>query len=818
MATQYHIVHYFLRAILSISFSSSVLSCIASVTKAEEVVRLFPIDAASHEWVEFEAAGFDQVVTGVIYRQGDATNGLPLSSIGTGYLDVDIDATLGQCTLFNTFVRPRELGGIPFLGIAVDGRTTVLTTKPMDGVDTARRIHYWGHYPVADLEFELAGPVQVGLRAYSPFLPGDTTASNTPGTVFELHLRNTEATRHKVTVALSFPGPSEKEVGAVNPYRNHAGQEMPSTVSFTREKIGPQTNPANGQSRLSGVHFTSRCPRGGFWRGDLVTGYALGIIGEEKLRDGGPLAADADAWRQIATRLPQADKTEPGTSIAADLILEPDETRVLRFVLAWYAPRWVAQQYNGEWLSGNRSFYVHKYAERYKDAREVAEFLEREHQQILYRILAWQQVIYTENRLPGWLQDSLINILHLLGQNSFWDVSAAGVNKPGHWLGQDGVFCINESLVSCASPAVMPCEWLGNAPVNYFFPDLARLTTKAHAYYQRANGQVPVWLGIGTVLEWPSYDIEAATNGSAFVQLVDRLWQRSRDDQVLEELYPSVKAAIQFTAGELDIDGDGLPDCDDTNYSSHFFDCFQWHGTVAPVASLWLGALRVGERMAQSVGDDAFARDCRTWYAKGRASLEERLWNEEAGSYLLYNRPSTGDRSAIVSADQLLGQWVAYYHGTEPIYPKARLAQVLDTMRRLNVDLIPCGLLCGINPDGSISNENDLYYAMHPAGSVNMAAALMIYHDDAELRKTGLEAVRRTWKTMVIDHGLAWKMPVMVDLDKETNETKPIHQDYYHNSSLWVIPPAILGQDVRRFCAPGGFVHRILQASLKPEP
>ena len=53
-----------------------------------------------------------------------------------------------------------------------------------------RRVRYWGHYPVADVEFELDCPISVVLRAWSPFLPGDVAASNVPGALFEVHLRN----------------------------------------------------------------------------------------------------------------------------------------------------------------------------------------------------------------------------------------------------------------------------------------------------------------------------------------------------------------------------------------------------------------------------------------------------------------------------------------------------------------------------------------------------------------------------------------------------------------------------------------------------
>jgi hypothetical protein len=48
----------------------------------------------------------------------------------------------------------------------------------------ARDLHYWGHYPVADMEVDWDCPVRAGLRAWSPFVPGDIDASMVPGAVF----------------------------------------------------------------------------------------------------------------------------------------------------------------------------------------------------------------------------------------------------------------------------------------------------------------------------------------------------------------------------------------------------------------------------------------------------------------------------------------------------------------------------------------------------------------------------------------------------------------------------------------------------------
>ena len=64
---------------------------------------------------------------------------------------------------------------------------------------------YWGHYPIADVEYKSDAPVGIGVRSWSPFIPGDAKVSNTPGAVFEVHLRNQGNDKgRKVAWSLAF--------------------------------------------------------------------------------------------------------------------------------------------------------------------------------------------------------------------------------------------------------------------------------------------------------------------------------------------------------------------------------------------------------------------------------------------------------------------------------------------------------------------------------------------------------------------------------------------------------------------------------------
>ena len=348
-------------------------------------------------------------------------------------------------------------------------------------------------------------------------------------------------------------------------------------------------------------------------------------------------------------------------------------------------------------------------------------------------------------------------------------------------------------------------------PILYFFPELAELNLRSYAYWQLANGKIPFNFGYGSVIDSPvSYDAEVVTNGAEFVQMLDRLWQRTGDNSLLEKYYPNAKLAMQFMMRETDIDGNGLPDCE---AASHIFDCYHWHGNSSMVSSFWLGTLMVGERLANEVGDDEFARQCHQWFLQGKQSLDEELWNPEARSYLNYAKPGTELRSDIVLVDQLIGQWIARYHGVETPYADERASEVLNTISRLNAKKSPDGLINGVHPDGRDVEENHIYNGIHVGVSTHFTSALMLYDEDPLIREVGLEMSRLAWNMMVVKHGRAFNAPVFITVNKESGQTAPQNEDYYHNTSVWILPPAIYREDVKTFCAADGLVDRIVRAA-----
>lgn len=735
---------------------------------AMQVNGLFPADLPAAKWVEFQAAGYDKPVTGIIFRDGTMLPGMPLGALGTGFVSLGTDGTLDHlATIFSDYMvrgrgKTRESvpsRRLPFLGLSVGGKTTLLALNQPEGIATAKQIHYWGHYPIADLEYETGGPIAVGLRAWTPLIPDDEAASNTPGAVFEARLRNESDQTQRGALAFSFDGPG-------------ANWSMVERRAVEGEFNGVE------------VHWADK---NGFDRQ-----YAIGLIGKGPIRVGGALGCNADAWNQISRTLPPPTPDKTGASVAIDFSIEPGREKVFRFVLAWYAPKWRTD-------FGNT--YVNKYADRFAGAAEVAQHLTREHRPLLRRVAAWQQVVYAEDRLPGWLRDALVNVTAILAQNSFLVKSA----DPGHWWGTEGFFCVNESLVSAPQQACIACDQFSEWVVNLLFPKLGLRKLRAYKHYQKKDtGQTPSTLGRRTDPDCPFFNQQLAIDGQVYVHMVDRYRLSASDDKILDEWYPSVKAAMKFMF-TVDGDHDGLPDVKGTN---HYLDVWKMQGAAVHVSMSWLATLRIAERMARLQSDETFAAECRHWYEKAARSLEDKLWNEPVGSYLLYHDTAGGAKSDTVVCDQLIGQMFAQLHNLPDVLPADRVNTIMKTLERLNVPATPHGIRIASRPDGGEDTVCNYSRCIIPSYSTLSVAIVMVSSGQKDFEKLGLEIVRRCWHNMVFRQNMAWDMPCMLKVDG----TRNWGVEYYHNTMLWAFPLAVLKQDIHTACSTGGFIYRIREA------
>ena len=782
------------------AFVTACFVCV-SVSFAQNGGKLFSADLPSREWVEFKTAGFTKPVCGVINRiDKSPCCGVPLGGISTGCLDIDPTGTIGFCNIFNGYPREPKLFD-PFLGIAVGDKTWVLASEkvvkggllescvekgrephypkrqqnpafwhkiklPIQDVSGAIEIHYFGHYPIVDIEYETDCPVNVALRAYSPFLPGQIQISDTPAAVFEVILRNTSTKSQKGTLAFNFNAPLQ-DVKRQNYFKpqNEVGPPPIFKRSMIKEK-------ATGTI----VRYEDAA-------------YALAVLNEsDNVRSGGAL--DYKTWSKIDTILPKVQESQAGSCLAVGFDLKPGEIRTVKYLLAWFVPTW--GETGTKWHRMN--------AQVYPSAEDVIDFMAANHESILKKIINWQQVVY-DSKYPLWLKDTLVNCLALITEDGYY---AQPKSPLGDWC-PDGLFGMIECPRACPQISCIPCDWYGNMPIVYFFPKLAHSTLKGYKQYQRKeDGAAPFMFGAHTDMNraynQQPYENQIMLNGVCYVDMVYRMWQRSGDKKLLAEFYDSVKASTTLTAtmGEEPYPVVGFPPGDK---QTEWWEGWPWTGIATHAAGMHLSNIMLAESMAKAMGDEVFAKQCRSWFKKGSETLESNNWLD--GSYLLFNKPQTGKKSDNVMSNQLDADWANAYLGLkEGVFKPDRALATLETIERTCFNEM-VGAVSFASRDGS---QELTTYGIFPPETLILGMTYM-YKDDKE---TGIKVSYDCMYNMVIRQGKGWDMTNMVNAD--TGEVR-FGTDYYQMMILWAVPVAIDGQSLKEFCAPGGFVDKIMKAA-----
>lgn len=803
---------------------------------------LFDPDLPSAKWTTFIAHGYSNPVTGIIYR-GDhqPVTGMPVGVLDTGFIDISPDGTFGNSTIFNDMTPRGGPLNTPFLGLSVAGKSWVLA-DPRSGVfvecntDTlmttehenvvfASMIDYWGHYPVVDMQFRTEAPIDVAIRTWAPFVPGDVKAMNTPGMAFEIHLKNITTTEQAGTLAFSFPGflhhqTKNRSIG----YPHLACDPKLPEPCITREHIG-------GENSGVVVYDENR-----------NVSYCLLAIGEKSPRIGADLGNDINKWASIDVSLPPTTGDgEGGSSVAVDFALKPGEKRIIQFVLSWYAPVWDANgtpgagdvepfapfaAHQNSFTARNKSFR-HMYTTIYNNATDAANYLVNNYDSLLHRILAWQEVIYTASDIPHWLGDALINNLMYLPRCSAW---SQAIHPVGAWCRlEDGIFGMNEAPQNCPQMSCLACDAIsGMLPLIYFAPMCALSSLRAWKAYQEPNGDFPFTWGLYYDMTTPqSVGYQRVMNGASYMILIDRYWQVTEDDGFLREFYESAKRASLFSFntrpkyGLSQIVAMPEPTDEDKQDMLEWFEDRNYYGYVAHPGGLRMAHAEMMRRWANTMGDTDFVKKLDAWLESGTNALEQYLWNGRF--YDAYNEPESGKRDNAFFTAQINGQYYAKSTGVPGVFPKDHIDSVLR-MIRTACSVTKTGMPpVLVNNDGTLFQErsgNDAEGAGYLTGlcgytnpQVTKIAMTFMYEGQQEF---GLDLLHKNLELNFLKWGYTWDGALACSQKSDDGE-RSYGTDYYQNMILWGAPAALAGEDISAPIKPGGLVDRILTAARRTE-
>ncbi len=627
----------------------------------------------------------------------------------------------GSTGALSFYVREKRAEGKPVvrkLGMKTDADD--FTYRMFSWNKPVEKIEFEGRFPVCDINYvDSALSCKLSLKAVSPFVPHNSDISATPGFYMDFTAENpTDSEMHISLLGTLVPDVANKNEGNKNSL--HA---VGDGVAIHIEPQAPSDSPSCGNLCFSlGGEGKKSYITGEYYRfiREYIASSELGVSQESVLfgfREKGSLPDskvgtkpqsvpndfsklsddELDALFRAHSEYPFADSllsrirhTKPdfpasreekisffgcdedyrrgedfgACALCSEIILKPGEKKNIRFILTWYFPNHYAS--DGEKIG-------HYYENLYKSSLDANKALAQGYDSIFKSAVGFSELLYHTD-LPEIYPDA-------------WSSNISQIIKDSVYL-KNGNFGLWEGLGYCGLHTT-DITYHASFSLISLFPDLQKKQMRMGAVYQREDGRVHHSF---------KPDMKCSDNGfdrvdlnMQFVLMVLRDFLFTGDREYLLSLWDNVKRAMAST-GELDTNSDGLPDY---GTRRNTYDAWNFSGTPVYISVLWLAALKAGIIMADRLEDKEYSDKWSETLEKGKAALEEKLWNGEY--YNLWRNNSETDESLMT--DQLDGEWFLRMTGLEGNIPDERVRAVLDFIFRNNFD-VEQGLVNATVPKG----------------------------------------------------------------------------------------------------------------------
>ncbi len=505
-----------------------------------------------------------------------------------------------------------------------------------------KNITFKGQYPVGEVSYKEENvPIEVYLKAFSPFIPLEVSSSNYPATIMKYKVKNTSS--KEVTCELS--GWLE------NPVLHISGAA--SEVQLKNTIIN------------KGNHSTLLCEA-------IVDENGSELDFQfDKQRDYGDISLTLLNADKSAKAISQEDNYSellfPGEheysesaiedfgislrgGISKTVMLLPGEIKEISFVISWCFPNLSAD--------GNR-FKGRSYSQRFRNSFDVAEEISLNFERLHKKTLLFTDTFYNKSTLPYWFLNRTFSNTSTLATETCY-------------LLEDGRFWAWEGIGCCTGTCTH--VWHYAQAVGRVFPELERnLRERTDFIVIEKNGKIDFRGGRAN---------RDAADGQAGVVLRSyREHQMTPDTKFLSANWKHIKAALQYLINMDEEDGkaNGMIFGEQHNTLDA-----EWYGNIPVIISLYLAALAAGKEMAIEMNDTNFSDMCSGILKKGQKNIES-LFN---GEYFIQTEdPKHKDAIGIGTGcyiDQVFGQSWAFQLGLGRLYNKEMIQNSLDALWKYN--------------------------------------------------------------------------------------------------------------------------------------
>lgn len=336
-------------------------------------------------------------------------------------------------------------------------------------------------------------------------------------------------------------------------------------------------------------------------------------------------------------------------ALCSRITLSPGEKKKVQFIVSWYFPNH---------FSDCDRFVGHMYANWFKDAEEVNDFMYDNSNDILNKVKGFSnELSYTDTNIS--FVNNWTNQLNTLIKCSWWS--------------EQGDFALWEGYGSCGFHTI-DITYQGSFNILALFPDLQLRQMEMGTKFQRKDGRVHHFF----TPDFCSVDdgFDRVDMNPQFVLLVCRDYLWTGNIEYLKRLWNHVVKAME-SIEKLDSNGDCLPD---TETKRNTYDAWNFKGTPSYISSLWLAAVLAASRMADDLGEHRLKLKWQDILEKGKENFIKKLWNKEYFS--LWEDNETRDECCM--ADQIDGQWYAQLLGLGNFIPEQLIHDALKSIFKYN--------------------------------------------------------------------------------------------------------------------------------------
>lgn len=526
----------------------------------------------------------------------------------------------------------------------------------------------WAEYPFVQVDFRDRDlPLDIGLAAFTPFIPLNADDSGIPGAVIRYTIRNNSGTPLSVSIA----GSLTNAVG-FSGFNEFGNFELATENRNTYRETGTCRGIFYDSPAIDSRHLCAGSMA-------LMT-TEKDISHKASWLQGGWFDGIQDFWddfREDGRLEEQSRFNAPGNrlnewnlnvgSICIRKELQPGDRHVFEFVLSWYFPNrpkaWKARDASCD-CGTTKNYYAGLFADAWEAGRYLLENLERleKHSRDFRRALF-------SSTLPWHVLEAVANNITV-------------IRSPTCFRIQDGTFVAWEGCHDAEGCCAGSCThvWSYAQTLAFLFPALAQ-SMRIVEFEIETDEDGSMAFRTQRVFGLSKWDVQPAIDGQmGSIIRVYRDWKFSANNDLLKKLWPKISKALDFAFVYWDTDGDFIPDGEQHNtYDIEFF------GPNSMTASMFFTALKAGAEMASFLGDAEHEAKYRKALLEGSRRMDEMLWN---GEYYIQKLEDVNQYryqygSGCLS-DQLLGQYHAHVSGLGYILPQENVRSALQSIFKYN--------------------------------------------------------------------------------------------------------------------------------------